>query len=163
MLNPSRDGSHICNIRVFFFFYFSFFFFLFSFLGTGYRSLAAPSSSSGLLPGWVSDDDTRRDPAGDSSSSPLPRGLHGLQASFHLFFVAQNRSRATFGDFWQVQRTAMAKDPVRVLVTGAAGAVFLSFFSFFFVASCECLIIAPFLLVFRKLAYRFPSPHVFRS
>jgi hypothetical protein len=62
-----------------------------------------------------------------------------------------------------VQRTAMAKDPVRVLVTGAAGAVFLSFFFFFFVASCECLIIAPFLLVFRKLASRFPSPHVFRS
>ncbi len=57
----------------------------------------------------------------------------------------------------------MAKDPVRVLVTGAAGAVFLSFFSFFFVASCECLIIGPFLLVFRKLASRFPSPHVFRS
>ncbi len=57
----------------------------------------------------------------------------------------------------------MAKDPVRVLVTGAAGAVFLSFFFLFFVASCECLIIAPFLLVFRKLASRFPSPHVFRS
>jgi len=40
--------SEACTRRVFFFVYFSFFYFLFSFLGTGCRSLAAPSSSSGL-------------------------------------------------------------------------------------------------------------------
>ncbi len=143
------------------FFRFSFFFFLFwERVAVPWRRRLVRRGLAGLSQRRRH---TRRDPARDSSSSPLPRRLHGLQASFHFFFVAQNRSRATFGDFRQVQRTAMAKDPVRVLVTGAAGAVFLSFFFFFFVASCECLIIAPFLLVFRKLASRFPSPHVFRS
>jgi hypothetical protein len=148
MLNPSRDASQLCNIRsvhrVFFFFYFSFFVFLF--LGTGCRSLTAPSSSS------VESATTTH------ATWPGPRFLVVSSSSW------SSRAASEFPSFLCCAEQ-IARDVWWFLASAENGngegsstcachrscrCGFSFFFFPFFVASCECLIIAPFLLVFRK-------------
>ncbi len=143
--------------------FFVFSFFLFSFLGTGCRSLAAPSSSSGF--GRVESATTTH------ATWPDPRFLVVSSSSwssrvareFPSFLCCAEQIASDVWWFLASTENGNGEGSSTCACHRSCRCGFSFFFFLFFVASCECLIIAPFLLVFRKLASRFPSPHVFRS